>query len=120
MDKHTAIRMVDEGNTRVLKDHNSQTSYGPIRKGNSNGAARNASSSTGLTRKNVKSKKNEQSNQEFVVVSDWVPNLSKSLVPSGTISRHDGSSGSGDSVPKHGMRWTDNVAYVGEQNAKAQ
>ncbi|KAL4323226.1 hypothetical protein GQ457_11G022260 [Hibiscus cannabinus] len=78
-DKHSVLRIIEEGNSRVLKENNGRPMYGPIRSNYAKGVKRSSVASKALPQKDVRSKKKNELGSEQLVVADWVSKFASSL-----------------------------------------
>ncbi|KAK8624268.1 hypothetical protein V6N13_065617 [Hibiscus sabdariffa] len=121
VDKHTTVRVVEEGSKQPVLDSSRKAMYGLIRKVGSKSSSRNPSIAVGLTRKNGKGRKGDEVNNKQVVASDWASNLASNLIKSGITTEHGNVQGRGKaSQVKPNVQWINNHTYVGDERNLVQ
>ncbi|KAK9017816.1 hypothetical protein V6N11_000817 [Hibiscus sabdariffa] len=121
VDKHTSVRVVEEGAKRPVLDSPGKALYGPIRKAGSKSSNRNTSIDMGLSRKNFKGRKGDEDKHKQIVVSDWASSLATNLTKLKSTLEHGNVQGRGKaSHVKPRVQWIDNHTYVGEERTLAQ
>ncbi|KAK8569123.1 hypothetical protein V6N13_106994 [Hibiscus sabdariffa] len=95
-DKHTTIRVVEEG------------------------ANRNVNPSVGIPQKNGKLKKEEVNNQKPVEVSKWIKNVTIELSTGSFVEHGEIRNNEPDCHARSNIQWIENSTYEGEWNAVVQ
>ncbi|KAL4325829.1 hypothetical protein GQ457_11G022230 [Hibiscus cannabinus] len=78
-DKHSVVRIIEEGNSRVLRENNGQPLYGSICSNYAKWVKRSLIASKALPQKDVRSKKKNELGSEQLVVADWASKFASSL-----------------------------------------
>ncbi|KAK8702386.1 hypothetical protein V6N13_020742 [Hibiscus sabdariffa] len=84
-DKHKAVKIVEESQSRVLKEQNGRQYYGPIRSAAAKGGRRGSATVKSLPRKEGRFKKKTELDGERTIVTEWASSLSRTLSKEGEL-----------------------------------